>query len=221
MKDLQGSSLPAGTMLVLDAAQAAVVTDRLELRRLVPFMGRECTVGEAARQLGLELTPTYKLVQRFLRLGLLSQTRQQQHNGRAIRYYRAPAAFFVPFIVRPLEQIGERNRAVQLQQFERNLSHAMRRSLGQRWGGLTSVMPSGESYYELMSADGESFDPLAPAAPRILSGWNRFSLTAAEALEVQQKLMALLLPYLERETSGDLQRDTYQIGIFMAPDAAN
>lgn len=221
MKDLQGSSLPAGTMLVLNGAQAAVVTDRLELRRLVPFMGCECTVGEAARQLGLELTPTYKLVQRLLRLGLLFQTRQQQRSGRAIRYYRAPTAFFVPFSVRPFEQIGEHNRAAQLQQFERNLSRAMRHSLGPRWGTFTGMTPSGESYYELMSAEGESFDPLAPAAPRVLSGWNRFSLTAAEALEVQQKLMALLFPYLERETSGDLQRDTYQIGIFMAPDAAN
>ena len=89
MKGSQGSGLPPGTRTVLDTAQAAVVTDRTELRRLAPFMRGECTVSQAAAALGLGLTPTFKLVQRYLRLGLLSESRREARAGRALPRPRA------------------------------------------------------------------------------------------------------------------------------------
>ena len=58
------------------------------------------------------------------------------------------------------------------------------------------------------------FIPAAEGAPLILSGWNNVALTQQEARELQRDLMALILPYLNREPVGEI----YQIGVFMAPD---
>lgn len=217
MKPPQGSSLPPGTQVVTDQAQAAVIANRLEFRRLAPFMRAECTVTQAAQTLGLKVPATFKLVQRYLKLGLLQETHREKRPGRATRYYRAPPAFFVPFSLRPFELIGEQNRAAQLQVFERNLSRAMRESLGVHWGLLTCFLPSGETYHDLVSMQGEVFDPLAAQSPRILSGWNRLVLTEEEAREVQRRLQEIVVPYLHREASGD----TYQVGIFMARDSTH
>ncbi|WP_288482038.1 hypothetical protein [uncultured Deinococcus sp.] len=214
MKGLQGSCLPPGTRTVLDAAQAAVVTDRTELRRLAPFMRGECTVSQAAAALGLGLTPTFKLVQRYLRLGLLSESRREARAGRALRHYRAPGAFYVPFHVRPFEQMGEANRGAGLRAFEHNLERAMHTRTWAGWGSLSCFTPAGDVYYEFVSESGEVWEPLAQDAPLILAGWNRVTLSADEARTLQRQLVALLRPYLNRPGTGE----PYQVGIFLTPD---
>ncbi|ULH18245.1 hypothetical protein MF271_22530 (plasmid) [Deinococcus sp. KNUC1210] len=191
------------------------MTDRDELRRLAPFMRGEITVTQAAQELGLSVTATFKLVQRYGRWGLLQETRQEQRAGRNRRYYQAPSAYFVPFSVRSSEQVGERNRAAGLRQFEHQLSATMRRNLPENWGVLSSFTPSGETYYEIVSDQGKIFQPEADDAPVILAGWNRLALTGAEARILQRQLLALVLPYLNREARGDL----YQLGIFLTPNA--
>ncbi|MHA0036408.1 ArsR/SmtB family transcription factor [Deinococcus sp. PESE-13] len=212
--NLRDDRLPPGTLIVSEEAQAATITDRRDLRRLAPFMRGECSVSQAAAELGLGLTATYKLTQRFVRLGLVQEVRRERRAGRNLLFYRAPAAFFVPFSVRPLEQMGEDNRRAELQRFEVNLGRAMRASLDEAWGTLTCFTPSGETYYEIVSLRGEVFIPAAEGAPLILSGWNNVALTQQEARELQRDLMALILPYLNREPVGEV----YQIGVFMAPD---
>jgi hypothetical protein len=214
MKGPEGSSFPPGTLTVVDAAQAAVVTDRTELRRLAPFMRGECTVTEAAAALGLGLTPAYKLVQRYLRLGLLSESRREARAGRALRHYRAPGAFYVPFHVRPFEQMGEANRGAGLQAFERNLEQAMHTRTWEGWGSLSCFTPAGDVYYEFVSEAGEVWEPLARGAPLILAGWNRVTLSSEEARTLQRQLAGLLIPYLNRQGTGE----PYQVGMFLAPD---
>lgn len=217
MKGPQESRLPPGTLSITSEAQAAVVTNRLELRRLAPFMRGECTVSQAAAELGLTVTAMFKLTQRYLKLGLLRETRREKRAGRAIRYYSAARAFFVPFSLRSLEHIGKANRAAQLEVFEANLSRAIREHFGSDWGTLTSFLPSGETYYELVSPQGEMLDLLADHTPRILSGWNRLVLTRKEAQQLQKQLLDLLAPYLNRKSPGD----TYQLGVFMARDRSS
>lgn len=222
MKPPKESSLFAGreVRFIEAEAQAKVVTDRLELRRLAPFMGQECSMSQAAAALGLRLPAAFKLVRRYLHLGLLEEVRAEKRGGRPIRYYRAPAAFFVPFALRPLDQIGQQNRAAQLDIFEGNLSRAMREGFGSGWGSLSAFTPSGEVYYELVSEEGEFFDPQSETSPLILSGWNRFSLSHTEARELQKKLMDVLDVYLSRTPAPEdaLERQTYQLGVFLARD---
>lgn len=213
MKGAEGSSLPPGTVTVTDPRQAEVVTNRTELRRLKPFMERECTVGQAAQALGLGLGTVFKLAQRYSRLGLLTLTRTEPRDGRALRYYRAPPAFFVPLSVRGLEQVGERNRSAEVARFEANLSRVMRESLGARWGTLSAFTPSGETYLEIVSDTGEVFEPLDDGAPLILAGWNRLPLTLPEARALQRGLVELILPYLGRAAPEGTE--LYQVGVLM------
>ncbi|SMB97091.1 helix-turn-helix domain-containing protein [Deinococcus hopiensis] len=213
MTDRHGSS-EQDVEILTDERRAEVVTDREQLRLLAPFMGQERTVSQVAAHLGLSVTATYKAVARFVGLGLLRETRREARPGRALRYYRAPAAFFTPFSVRPLEQIGQHNRSAHLQRFERQFARTMRRDLHGPWGALTRALPSGETFYDLATVDGHSWNPLDDASPLVLSGWNLLTLPRAEARALQRELMAVVRPYLNRQAKGD----TYLLGVFLTPD---
>ncbi|WP_412028215.1 hypothetical protein [Deinococcus yunweiensis] len=219
MTGLQGSSVPEGVdvEVLTDERRARVVTDRMQLRRLAPFMGQERTVSQVAAQLGLSVTATYKATQRFLTLGLLRETRRETRSGRAIRYYRAPQAYFTPFSVMPLEQIGQLNRAVHLERFERELARTMRHGLHGPWGALTRVLPSGEPFYDVATVDGRSWDPLDDDSPVVLSGWNLVTLPPAEARALQREIMTVIRPYLGRRGEGS----TYLLGVFLTPDGGD
>ncbi|EYB69032.1 hypothetical protein DEIPH_ctg012orf0107 [Deinococcus phoenicis] len=216
MKAPEESSLPAvaGPVVIGDVRRAQVVTDRNQLRRLAPFMGAERTVAQAAARLGLGIPAMYKLVTRFVALGLLQETRREARAGRAIRHYRAAPAFFVPFEVMPLGQIGLQNRRVHLDRFERSLAAAMREGWPPGWGTLTCFTPSGEAYYEIASAQGERFDPLDLSSPVLLSGWNLLTLTPQEARALQRQLAQVITPYLGRTGGGE----TYLLGTFLCRD---
>lgn len=211
MKDLQGSS---DTVVVSDLKQAQVITDRTQLRKLAPFMGQEISIKQAAAQLTLTVTATYKIARRFLELGLLQETRREQRAGRAIRYYRAPAEFFVPFWVLGLEQMGERNRHSQLERFDRNLSLALRDTVQMGWGSTARKLPSGEVYYQVTNADGQMWDQMTDPAPAMLAGWNLITLRPDEARQLQHQLAELLEPYLQRRVEGE----AYLTGIFLVRD---
>jgi hypothetical protein len=212
----QGNSpLPVGQVAVLtDLSAAKVVTDRAQLRLLAPFMGQERTVSQAAEVLNLSTTATYKVALRFLKLGLLHETRREARAGRALRYYSAPDAFFTPFTVMSLEQIGQLNRAAHLERFERNFARTVRHELHGRWGALTRVMPSGEPFYDVATQGGVSWNPLDDEAPLILSGWNLVTLPPTEARTLQREIMAVIKPYLNRQVAGK----TYLLGVFLTPD---
>jgi len=216
MPDLQGSSLPTPSQVevLTDLRAAQVVTDRMQLRLLAPFMGQERTVSQVAGLLHLSTTAAYKVTQRFLNLGLLRETRTEARAGRALRYYRAPAAYFTPFTVMSLEQIGQQNRAAHLERFERDFARTVQHELHGTWGALTRVLPSGEPFYDVATRDGESWNPLDDDAPVILSGWNLVTLPPAEARALQRELMAVVEPYLNRQTSGN----PYLLGVFLTPD---
>lgn len=211
----ESSSFSQGQVEVLtDLRAAKVVTDRAQLRLLAPFMGQERTVSQVATLLNLSTTATYKITQRFLKLGLLCETRREARSGRALRYYRAPAAYFTPFTVLSMEQIGQHNRAAHLDRFERNFERTVRRDLQGGWGALTQVLPSGEPFYDIATQGGASWDPLNDDSPVILSGWNLVTLPPAEARALQREITAVVVPYLNRQDTGK----TYLLGVFLTPD---
>lgn len=213
MKDPQGSST---LVVVTDLVQAQVIANRSQLRRLAPFMGRETTIKEAAAALNLSVTATYKIAMRFLKLGLLQETRHEQRAGRATRYYRAPAEFFVPFSVLGLEQIGEHNRQWHLERFNLNLAQTLSRELPVGWGLRTNMLGTGEPIHEVASQSGELLEQLADHSPLFLSGWNILKLRPHEARTLQRQLMALFMPFFNREDDGD----PYLTGIFLVRDYA-
>jgi len=211
----ESSPFPQGQVEVLtDLRAAKVINDRAQLRLLAPFMGQERTVSQVAAVLNLSTAATYKVTQRFLKLGLLRETRREARAGRAVRYYCAPAAYFTPFTVLSMEQIGQHNRAAHLARFERNFARTVGRDLQGGWGALTQVMPSGEPFYDIATQGGTRWDPLHDDSPVILSGWNLVTLLPAEARALQRELMAVVVPYLNRQATGR----TYLLGVFLTPD---
>ncbi|WP_233554571.1 hypothetical protein [Deinococcus cavernae] len=212
MQGRQGSS---EAVVISDLQQARIITDRTQLRRLAPFMGREINITDAAAQLGLSVPAMYKIARRFVALKLLQETRQMKRAGRAIRYYCAPAEFFVPFSVLGLEQIGELNRQAHLERFNTNLAHTLRCELPPGWGTRTGLLPSGERYYSITSAEGELLEQFSDSSPLMLSGWNLLKLTRQEARTLQRQLVQLLEPYLSRPAGGE---EHYLTGIFLVRD---
>lgn len=106
--DVAGLSLHT----VEDAEQAQLLSDPGSLVFLQPFLGREASVSQAARELGRPLDTVRYRVRRFLAAGLLEVTREARRPGRPIRYYRTVAdGFVVPFELTPYAEIEERVRA--------------------------------------------------------------------------------------------------------------
>jgi hypothetical protein len=78
-------------------AQIRLLIDRRSSQYMVPFLGRERSMSEAATELDVTIGFLLPRVRRFVRLGLLEVTREAPRKGRPIRYYRAVGdEFFVP-----------------------------------------------------------------------------------------------------------------------------
>lgn len=92
--------------MITDETAARLLTNTDSARRLEPFMKREVTSSEAAKELGLKLPQLLYHVNRLIKLGLLEVVREQKRGGRAVKFYRATAdTFFVPFQVTPSETL--------------------------------------------------------------------------------------------------------------------
>lgn len=194
---------------------ALLLTNRQELRYLKPFILRECTVSEAAAELGVKITPMYKKLERLLKLGLVRETRQTARVGRAIRHYRAVAEqFFVPFTLHPPELIGEPNRKHHMAVFEQNIQRLYRSEafVEQGLGVATGFTEAGEIYLRFAYPNGEPWDYTHPQAPAMLSGWNPLRLEPAEAKALQKELFEVMLKYLGKEG-----KQTYLSGVFLIP----
>lgn len=96
------------TKHITDPAAARFLTDPLERQMLVPFMGEGISLGEAAKQLGLQFNTLHYRVQRLMKLGLVERVSEQPRKGRAVKLYRATSQeFIVPFSATPNATIEE------------------------------------------------------------------------------------------------------------------
>lgn len=78
--------------------QARLLSDDAATRFLEPFLGRERSASQAARELGVPLDTLLYRVKRFLDAGLLEVVREEPRAGRPIKIYRTVAdGFYVPF----------------------------------------------------------------------------------------------------------------------------
>lgn len=97
---------------VEDEVQARLLSDPQSLSFLEPFLAREASASQAARELGRPLDTVRYRVRRFLDAGLLRVTREERRPGRPIRYFRTVAdGFVVPFALTPYAELEERLRA--------------------------------------------------------------------------------------------------------------
>lgn len=87
-------------------AAVRLLTNASSRRYFEPFLARECSVGQAARELGVAPNRMLYHVRQAHDLGLLRVVRVQRRAGRAVRFYRSGAdGYFVPFEVTPAETL--------------------------------------------------------------------------------------------------------------------
>ena len=87
----------SSALIVTDPDVAAVLASPDHLRFVAPFVARERTMTDVARELDVPLSTLYRRVQRYVRLGLLRVAREEARAGRARKHYRSTRdAFFVP-----------------------------------------------------------------------------------------------------------------------------
>ncbi|HEX7003480.1 MAG TPA: hypothetical protein VF168_04785 [Trueperaceae bacterium] len=130
-----GSSAVETWTTVQDPRQAQLLSDREAFRYFEPFMAREKSVSEAARELGCSTDTMLYRVRSFLAAGLLRIVRVEPRAGRPIKIYRSSGdAYFVPFDVTPFATLEER-LAEQMEEFSREVVHssaALLRQTGRR-----------------------------------------------------------------------------------------
>jgi hypothetical protein len=96
----------AARVEINDPEQAKLLTDPESFRYFAPFLARDCTVSQAAEELGCHLDTMLYRVNLFLKAGLLDVVGTEPRRGRPVKVYRSSAdAYFIPFALTPFEDI--------------------------------------------------------------------------------------------------------------------
>jgi predicted ArsR family transcriptional regulator len=91
---------------VKDVKQARLLSDPESFHYFTPFLARDYTVSQAAKELGCKVDTMLYRVKTFLEAGLLKIVGTEHRRGRPIKIYRSSAdAYFVPFSVTPFEDV--------------------------------------------------------------------------------------------------------------------
>lgn len=121
---------------VTDPEQARLLTDAAASRLFHPFLGRELTASEAARETGADLNAVLYRVRQFLRAGLLVVAREVKRPGRPIKVYRsAHDAYFVPYELTPFASLEERMLAQLKPHLEERVRVQAERLRERGWSG--------------------------------------------------------------------------------------
>ncbi|MEJ2668664.1 MAG: helix-turn-helix domain-containing protein [Deinococcales bacterium] len=212
------SARPAVT--VRETSAATVLLDPVRRRNLEPFMRAERSISEAAREVGVPVKDMAYRVKRFAALGLLESTREQPRGGRAIRFYRAPEQFFVPFAVLPEpdleEMVDALVRPLQTLAVQGTVHAMVSAEEGMiDWGWLLQLHEQGVSVGPAPGPDAGRgpFERLllGEAAPMLLS-WAPLRLTRERAGELRQALVDVLLRF-----QADDGPEAFILGLALAP----
>lgn len=182
-----------------------LLTRGRERRVLGAFLAAENTVAAAARELQLDIRLVHRDVLALLAAGLLQLVREQKRAGRAVKVYRASApAFFVPFSATGAAELaelgGERTRRYEAlfgQASAREFERLHREQGGGReWGVRLYLAPEGHVQADSSYEGAELVDAgVRYQGPQgvMLDAPALFTLTEAEAREVQTELIRLLM----------------------------
>lgn len=191
------------TARVDDPRQAALLANPKALRHLTPFMERACTVGAAAKALGVSPHGMLYWVNKFLEHDLLMVDRTQSRRGKPIKWYRTPARrFFVPVQALPsatLEELLARDDEPWQKLLIRNAVHTGLDAFERlhTWGLNVYCAPDLRVEMTPGSEEGPTLQEqlLQPDAPALLLGWVPLQLDFEDAKQLQHELCDLLSHY--------------------------
>ncbi len=187
---------------ITDPKAAAYLSNPSKAVFLYPFIGRERSASEVAREYMADLKAYLYQIERMLKLGLLLHTRKETRKGSPIKYYRAVSdSFFVALNATPLESLENMVDAwsQSLQPLFLTSFVAALEATGQRWGVRIAREENGQLLISPASGPEKAYNPLEADAPAVLEGWfTDLRLDHVDAKALQHELVALYLRYLGR-----------------------
>lgn len=191
------------------------LADPLRLRFLSPFIGRERTALEVARELNIPLSTLLYQINKMIQIDLLKIIEIKKRSGSPIKHYRAVAdAFFVPFDATDADSLETLLKAWEepwLSTFHQAYAQALTQ-LSPAWG--IAVCREGEDI-RVVPAPADTMTLTHP--PALLDELIvdlPMSDTAARAL--QSELLAVIDRYRD---SGGMRR--YFLRIMLTPSSAD
>ena len=210
MKEPQSPSL----LIVTNPEAADALVNPLTLRQLEPFLGRDCTVSQAAEETGAKANTVLSRVRRFVTLGLLKVVREEKRKGRAVKVYRSAAdVFFVPFettSAESLEAMMRERDSYWEALLRRGVVRARAEDVG-TWG--TRVYRDGRGRLQVQTAvtPERNYTMLDADRPAVLSAWrDSVYLDFEDAKALQQEMFALLQRYHQKRGA---QRYVVRLGV--------
>ena len=180
------ASLSNQPVTVTDHASVDLLMNLAAVRRLVPFMHAEHTLGSAAKSAKVPPSSLAYWVQRFLTTGLLEITRVQPRAGKPIPHYRAiSSTFHVPFEAMPPGTRDEFLLRGRKSAFEKFIAASNQDAAAYFDAGL-SITARDESGVEL-----NFIEPTDGRRSLSVEWWGQCSLSVEEADDVRRTLEAL------------------------------
>lgn len=204
---MDDSVLSGGVWRVTDPAVVPRLVNGWEMRYLAPFMGREVTLSEAARELGVSLPRLHYQVGKLRAEGLLRVVRVEKRARHAVKVYRAVAdVFFVPFDLVPSETVESAMAKADLPWlglFLRSLARVWREHPGE-WGMQLERSDLGALRATIVPGPGGADRLERPDMPAVsLGAWvTDLTLDFEDAKALQRDLSALVARYEQRRGSG-------------------
>jgi len=199
------TSREAAELLLEDSALVA----------LAPFLERERTLSEAARELGWKLPRLTKWVTRLVNAALLEITRTEARAGSPVKHYRAAApVLYLPYTAVTAEAIDafRARTQVQLGQYlQRGLERAYGEAAG-AWGLQVRRHPTGTTGVHEVQAPGTEMQLARPGVPPALRLWDELRLEDADAQAFVQEFWTLVETYRARQGAG-----RYLVSFGLAP----
>jgi hypothetical protein len=91
---------------VKSTEQARLLSSPESLRFFEPFIARDCTISQAAKEVKCKVDTMLYRVNIFLKTGLLKVIETQARRGRSIKVYRSSEdAYYIPFEITPYEDV--------------------------------------------------------------------------------------------------------------------
>jgi hypothetical protein len=210
-------------LTISDPASARIVLQQPRRRFLEPFVGRERSTAQAARELGVPVEQMAYRVQAMLRAGLINEAGRQTRAGRPIVSYRAPAEIRAPLLVLSEGDVRDFFRTVDEPMREVFLDALARRAGRAGLGDwVVRLYRDDEARIRVdLAPEGGAWDPgvlLAADAPAVLFNWVPLVLGREEAKELQRGLTELLGRYA-RQVPQPGRQPTHVLGLFLTPIA--
>ncbi|HLT12152.1 MAG TPA: helix-turn-helix domain-containing protein [Micromonosporaceae bacterium] len=216
-----GDSSSSRVHTVADVTAARIVLQPQRRRFLEPFLGRDRSPAQVARELGVPVEQVAYRVKAMVRAGLLRPVDTQARAGRPITRYRAPAEIRAPLMVLPDGDARD---------FFRLIDESMREVFVTALARLAGRAGLGDWCVRLYRDDLErvrldlaagegGWEPsmmLDPRHPSVMFNWVPLALDAAAAKALQAELFDVLRRWSDRVPPPG-RRATHQVGLFLTP----